>query len=241
MARFLIAMVLVFSMAASAGAVVYSNGTNPQPVTITLVIPCFTNIYWNNEDDKAIVFNDIVQNGSNGGDWYSSVLTGAYGAATKASQDAYAEGYYESYDAALFWLQSNCAATMTLTSGGDLTNGSATLPTWFTTAFTNNTNCTYNVDCGFINGGARMSDGTIPGDGMGTYGDDANTDFVMEPFGGAFYPNQYSFPMVSGGNTVHTANFAAFAEGTILFHARALRSGISDNAGTYTTTLGVGF
>ena len=175
---------------------------------------------------------------SNTGDWFSTVLTGAYGAATKSSQDPYAVGYYESYDQAFFWLQANCDVDMTITTGGNLANGGSEMDTWFTMSLTNNTG----TADGFIDGGTRHSDGSIPLDGLGTFADDANTDNVMELFGGAFYPNQYSFPMeVSNVAQVYTANFTAFTEGTILFHARVLRSGISDPAGTYTTSLDFGF
>jgi hypothetical protein len=245
MSRFVTAALVVIAMVIAVPAAATVNETNPATpdVYVELNIGCFTNVYWNNADvDHQIFFNDIVQNGSNTGDWYSAVLTGAYLAATKASQDAWATGYYESYDDANFWFQANCDVQMTITTGGDLKNSSApdTLDTWFTVALSNNTGCTYNVDCGFIDGGARQSDGIIPLDGMGTYADDANTDTVMELFGGAFYPVQYSFPMGSVGTT-YTANFDAFAEGTILFHARVLRNGISDAAGEYTTSLDMTF
>ncbi|KPJ59636.1 MAG: hypothetical protein AMJ46_10520 [Latescibacteria bacterium DG_63] len=245
MFRYMLAGALLLLMAVPAGATVYpSGGTNPQAITITLEIPCYTNVQWNNDADKNIVFNNTV--GSTG-DWYrqtDSTETGLYvdnSGYGKSSQDAYTEGYYESFDGALFWLQSNCNAQMTLTSNGNLLNGTAELPTWYTVALTNNTGCTCHSDCGFINGGVRMSDGDIPLDCEGCYADDANSDNVMELFGGAFYPIQKAFPMESGGNTVYTGNFTAFAEGTIKFQARALRSGISDLAGTYTTTLSVNF
>jgi len=236
----LVATAMVIAVPASA-TVTEQNPADPD-VSITLTIGCYTNVYWNNTDeDHTINFNDIVQNGSNTGDWFRATgdgLTGAYLDATKASQDPYAEGYYESYDDAHFWLQANCDVTMTVTSGGNLANNGSEMDTWFTMALTNNMNCTYNVDCGFIDGGTRYSDGIIPLDGMGTYADDSNTDNVMELFGGAFYPVQYSFPMeVSDVAQSYTADFTAFTEGTILFHARVLRSGISDPAGTYTTSL----
>jgi len=243
MRKILLIGVLMLVMAAPAGATVYvTNGSNPQDITVTLVIDCYTNIYWNNTDDQNIVFNDDVQDGSNSGDWWSSVLIGAYGTATKSSQDPWAEGYYESYDTALFWLDTNCDATMTLTCSGNLDNGAgAELPTWFTTALTNNTDCTCNVDCGFINGGVRQSKGQIPMDCEGYYADDTNSDNVMEHMG-THYPNQYAFPMeVAGTPQVYTMPFTAHAQGTILFHARVLRSGMADNAGTYTATINVGF
>jgi len=241
----LILCLVALAVPASA-AVNVSNGANPQAVTINLTIPGYTNVWWNppgsanspDGNDQTITFNDIVQNGSNGGDWWSNVLTGAYGAATAASTDPFAEDYFESYDHANFWLESNVDCQMQLTSSGDLTNGPATMPTWYTVALTNIVD---QVNPGFIDGGVPKFDGIIPlSGGPGSYADDNPADGVMELFGGAFYPGQYSFPM-AGTYATYTGNFTAFAQGTILFHARVLRAGISDPNGTYTATLTVMF
>jgi len=216
------------------------DGGETHDITINLAIGCHTTFGWDGMDD-TLDFSGTVQNGSNDGDWWNDTLTGAYGAADRSSQDPYAEGYYESYDAAYLWMETNCDVTMLFISGGNLTNTLTghQLPTWYTVILTNNTNCTYNVDCGFINGGVREENGTIPMDGQGCYaGDDG--DYAMELFTSPHYPNQYSFPMDDGSPTVYTGDFDAFAQGTILFHARVLRSGISDDAGTYTATLSVG-
>ena len=241
--KYILAALLVIALAAPAGATVYpTGGTNPQNITINLSIPCYTQVYWNSAADQSIYFNDIVQNGSNGGDWYSTVLTGAYGAAPKSSQDAFAVDYYESYDNANFWLNSNCTSMMTLASNGNLWNGNHKLPTWYTIALSNNTGCTYNVDCGFISNSARLACGIIPGDGQGCYGDDTDNNNAIELAGANFYPNQHSFPMQVGvANTTNTAVFPPFAQGTILFHARVLRAGLMDSWETYTTTLAVNF
>jgi hypothetical protein len=230
----------MLAVAMPAGATVYTNHSGSPAndvITITLNIGCYTNVYWNNTDDENIVFNDDT--GSTG-DWYNTTLAGAYGTATKASQDPYATDYYESRDAAFFWLQSNCDVTMTVTPSGDLTHTDmvSTLPTWYTVAMTNDTNCTPGTDCGFINGGLRVSDGNIPTDGQGTYAADTDNDDTWEFGGTPFYPNQHTFPMVDNPQTV---DFTAFTEGTILFHARVLRSGISDKAGVYTATIGMTF
>jgi len=250
MLRKAVLILCLVALAVPASAAVYTtNGANPQPITISLTIPGYTNIYWapsgagNSQDldDQTILFNNIVQDGSTQGDWYSPALTGAYGVATAASTDPFAVGYYESYDHANFWMESNVNCTMQLTSAGDLNNGSVTMPTWYTVALTNNAGCTWNVDCGFYDGGVRQSDGIIPvGGGMGCYADDNPADGTMELFGGTFYPNQYSFPM-AGTYPTYTGGFTAFAQGTILFHARVLRAGISDPFGVYTTTLTVNF
>ena len=234
----------------AAADITVTNGDPSQDITIELTICCVVNVWWApvgdgyswDLNDQSIVFNDIVQDGGNEGDWYSDVLTGAYGAATNASTSPWGNGYYESYDAALFWLETNCNATMALTSAGDLDNGDGgTLPTWYTIAFTNNLDCS-GTDCGFINGGVRCHDGQIPFDGYGSYGDDANADNHIEICGGAFYPNQFSFPMEDGGSpSVYTADFEGFAQGTVLFHGRVLRSGLADPTGHYQTTLNVSF
>ena len=233
----LVAIAIVIAVPASA-TVNVTNDTTPD-VTINLTIGCFTNIYWNNtEDDHQIYFNDIIQNGSNIGDWFRATgdgLTGAYLSATMSSQDAFAEGYYESYDHAFFWIEANCDVTMTIITGGNLSNNGDELDTWFTMALTNNWQCTP-PDCGFINNGQRVNTGNIvPLDGEGSYADGSAGD-PMNLFTGAFYPVQWSFPMGPGAKT-YTASFDAYTEGTILFHARVLRSGISDPAGTYTSQL----
>ncbi len=227
----LVAFAIVIAVPASA-TVNVTNDTDPD-VTITLTIGCFTNIWWNNTDvDHQINFNDIV---GTGGDWFSPTLTGPYLEAEKSSQDPFAEGFYESYDHAFFWIEANCDVTMTIITGGYLSdNGGDELDTWFTMALTNNWQCTA-PDCGFINNGQRVDTGNIvPFDGEGSYAD--GSVVPMNLFTGAFYPNQWSFPMGPGTQT-YTANFQAYTEGTILFHARVLRSGISDPAGTYTTSL----
>ena len=188
----LVVCLVAIALPASAD-IIPGNGTNPQNVTISLNIPEITKIWWNSPgyscdgDDQAITFNDTVQNGSNHGDWWRVDLTGAYLAATKASTDPWATGFYESFDFANFWLESNCNTRMRLMSFGDLSNGTATLPTWYTVALTNNTG----TADGFIDGGTRHADGTIPLDGPGCYADDVNADYTMELFGGAFYPIQY--------------------------------------------------
>jgi hypothetical protein len=240
MLKLALAGLLMLAVAMPAGATVYTNHSGSpgnDVITVTLVIGCYTNVYWNDVADENIVFNNAT---GSGGDWYNTTLTGAYGTNTKASQDAYATDYYESYDAAFFWLQSNCDVTMTVTPNGDLTHTdmTSTLDTWYTVAFTNNTNCTPGTDCGFINGGVRVSDGNIPTDGQGFYANDSDNNDVWELGGSGFYPNQHCFPMV---DNPQTASFTAFTEGTILFHARVLRNGISDKAGTYTTTIGMTF
>jgi hypothetical protein len=239
MSRWIVAMIGVVMLAGPAFAtVVPTNGTNPQNITITLVIPCFTQVYWNNTADQNIVFNDTVQNGGNGGDWYSTVLTGQYGVAPKASQDPFAAGYYESNDTAYFWLDSNCNTTMTLTSAGDLANGTHTLPTWYTACVTNNTG---NAPFGFINNSARVATcGNAPGDGPANYMEEEPAGAMMiDTDCDAFWPNQSSFHMATP--STYTYGFLGHAQGTVLFHARVLRNALSDAGGTYTTTLAVLF
>jgi hypothetical protein len=246
MSRGILATALVLLLAAPAAATItYTNDTNPD-ISIYLTIDCFTNIYWNNGDvDHTIYFNSLVQDGTNTGDWWSvGPVRSAYGNATKASQDAFATGFFESYDTAYFWLQSNCNVDMTVTDAGDLSNGSSTLPTWYTIALTNNN---YAIPTGFLDNGVGQSCGSIPlGGGPGTYAQDSFGDNSMTLFActddhgaSAFYPNQWPFPM--GAGLAPKGLFTGFAEGTVLFHARVERNGLADAAGTYTSSLNLAF
>ena len=245
MSKYILATLLVLLLVGPVGAAVdETNGTDPD-ITISLTIPCYTQVYWNNTtDDHQIVFSDLVQDGSNTGDWYRATadgVRGAYGNATKASTDPWAEGYYESYDTAFFWFKSNCDVPLKVTPSGDLSDGNGhTLPSWYTISFTNGTG---SAD-GFINNGTRVQCGTIPMDGPGTYAQDSNGDLSMTLFSctddanaDAFYPNQWPFPMAGAHMETSTDGFTAFAEGTVLFHARVQRSGVSDVGGTYTGSI----
>jgi hypothetical protein len=245
MSRGILATALVLLLAAPAAATItYINPTTPD-ININLVIDCYTKVEWNNGDvDHTIDFSSLVQNGSNAGDWWTAgPVRSGYGNATKSSQDAFATGFFESYDTAFFWLQSNCNVDMTVTDTGDLSNGSSTLPTWYTIALTNNTG----GGGGFIDNGTRYTCGAIPGDGQGTYAQDSNGDNTMTLFacvddGGfvsAFYPTQWPFPM--GAGLAPKGLFTGFAEGTVLFHARVERNGLADAAGTYTSSLNLAF
>ncbi|MBM3318496.1 MAG: hypothetical protein FJY75_11655 [Candidatus Eisenbacteria bacterium] len=228
----LIAAALLLAAGPASGTVYVTNGSNPQNVQINLTIGCYTQVYWNSAADQVINFG--------GSDWGSPTLLGAY-TGSHNTQDAWATGYFESVDTAYFWLDSNCNTTMTLSSSGDL-KGTGTghmLPTWFTMCLTNNTG----GGGGFIDGGVRQACETIPFDGVGCYAADDNGDFTIELFpnvgGPARFPNQYPFPMA--GVPVWTAGFLGHAQGTILFHARVLRSGMADPADTYQTSLAVNF
>lgn len=248
----LLAMIFVAASAVNAD-INTPNVVHTNSIEISLTIPGYTSVTWPAPGDptpdpsqpvdgshETITFNDTVQDGTNHGDWYNDELEGQYGSAPAASTDPGAEGYYESYDQAEFWLESNVNSTMTLTSGGNLTNGSAELPTWYTVAFQNQAH--YPSDSGFIDGGIHHFDGQIPGYPAAAYGADDDGDHVIEKFPGPgrFWPDQYAFPMVEGGSpTVYTANFTAYTEGRIIFHARTLRSAESDPAGAYTTDLTV--
>lgn len=233
-------------------AVIYTNTTNPQAITISLSIPAYLNIWWNipgvsglgrDGDDMAITFNNLVGTDPLNGwaaDWHHNILrdpaAGYDHAYSKSSQDAFAVGYFESYDPACFWVKSNTNCFMTLTSFGNLNAPTANvpIPTWYTVALTNGTG-TAN---GFINAGSRFASGTVPGDGPGVYAADDVADHVMELWTGqAFYPNQFCFPMAD--LNPYYGNFQQYCAGTILFHARILRDGLNNCAGQYTTHLEV--
>jgi hypothetical protein len=195
--------------------------------------------------DEEIYFSPDVAGGT-APDYYRATADGLVGIYTsliaspdpdpwpstrdKASTDAWATGYYESADGADYWLSANTPVTMTVVSGGGLTDGSTTLPTWFTLAAAGP----------FNYGGTNLNDGNIPGDGIGSYFADVNTDGTMEVGGTPFYPIQVPFDMVGGLGT-WTHAFPAPSTGNLKFLGRVLRNNTSDPAGVYTTTLTVSF
>jgi hypothetical protein len=245
MLRYVLASGLILMLAAPATAAVHNNG--PSQIDIQLQIPCYTNVYWNSPgsshdgDDTLILFNNGVRPGDSYGDFWNSTLMGAYGdpVSGKSSQDAFATDYYESYDQALFWLESNCCVTMVMTPGGDLACGPNTLPSWFTVSLTNNTG----TADGFIDGGARQSCGAVPLDGPGVYLFDAGSgvagmDDRDDPTCSHHWPNQHPFPMTGGP---WTTTFNQYCQGTVLFLCRVFRSGLQDAGGVYTGSIGLTF
>ena len=245
------ALVILIALALAAPAMAVwdfpSGGGKSGPISVTLVIPCWTQIDW---QDTAIAFTNDATAG--GGDWYRPFGTptgerGVYLALTgvagwpdtwdKASTDPWANGYYESRDDADIYMKSNCDLTMAVANGLDLTGASTshTMDTWYTIAGCGNG--------GFWEGGVYHNDGTPPLSAFpGAYLADDIPPPPAVPDGiyewGIFHPNQYPFPMTTGGGSLA---MLPIIDGTMTFHARVERNNINDFADTYTTSIVVTF
>ena len=126
--------------------------------------------------------------------------------------------YFESKDGGFFYLDSNSPVTMTVVSTGYLTgvNTSAEIPTWYTLA----------ASGPFSIGGNQLNDGNIPGDGIGSYAADTDTNGTMELGSTPFHPNQWPFDMKTLTN--ETITMSPSVQGNMNFHARIKRNGILD-------------
>ncbi len=220
------------------------GGGTTEVMTVELTVAGYTQVIW---QDSSIDFaSDVYDAGT--GDYIrhkDDGLTGQYvtlgsdprDGMDKASGDAWTDHYYESRDGAWLWLDTNTDVTMTVVSGGNLTNGSHEIPTWFTLAGSGD------WFTGFLLGNAWQNDGNIPGDGAGSYAadvDGGSPDGVMELGGTPFWPVQYSFPM-AGAITTWTLSLPGHSKGNLKFLGRIKREGMNDPAGTYTSTLTVTF
>lgn len=235
-------------IASSASAIPVGNGTGD--ITMNLTITSYAVVQVPPGDDGyGIPFDEVINFSSDvvGGtcpDFYRAfggTERGLYNpliasdtwpnTGEKPPTDPWANGYYESCDGADYWLTTNGGTlTMTITSGGGLTDGSHVLNTWFTLA----------ASGPFILNGVQLDDGPIPFDGPGSYfADEDGLALAMELGNTAFWSNQYNFDMVGGGPWTYTFN--GVCSGSLKFLGRVERNNINDPAGTYTTTLTVTF
>jgi hypothetical protein len=243
MLRKLLVVGIILGFAASASAVVIPITGGTGTVTMHLTIGTYAAVEVPPGLDEDIWFSSDVAGGT-APDYYRATVDGVRGVydplnagpnawpntREKATTDPWATGYYESADGADYWLSANTPVTMTIASGGGLTDGSTVLPTWFTLA----------ASGPFNYGGTTLNDGTIPLDGPGSYfADEGPTDGTMEVGGTAFYPSQYPFDMLGSPSWTHA--FPAPSTGSLKFLGRVLRNNTSDPAGVYTTTLTVSF
>jgi len=165
--------------------------------------------------------------------------------------DGWAIGFFESYDGATVWMQSNYGINGSLDISGDLTNGLDTLPTWYTIAVNGYDASIPGPDplgfrlgnsLGGLSGPGWVNDGTIPGGVQGGYaGDNTPAGDIAGPltfaFGNQdFYPTQDAFRM--GIAHISTLDLdAPVGPGTMKFLARVQRSGVSDVSGDYTALI----
>jgi hypothetical protein len=238
----LLSLILPLAMAAPAAAHTW-DGSPSGTFDVTLEVMGYTQVQWQDTtidfafDNYTIAGGDYIRQPAGGVRGIYAPLDGTSAApGGKSSGDAWTDAYYESRDGAYLWLDTNTDVVMTVTSGGDLTNGTATLATWFTLAGSGD------WSNGFLRGGLWMNDGNIPGDGAGSYAaDDIGPDNIMEMGGTFFHPDQYPFPMVGAGSGPWTLDLNGHSKGNLMWLGRVKRNGMDDPAGVYTTTIGVAF
>jgi hypothetical protein len=202
---------------------------------------------------------DIAFSGTVGTDLHRTDADGLIGqyvptdAASGASEDFQACGYFESSDGAIIWLQSNTDLTGSITTSGDLDDGYGnTLPTWFTILVQGFEKTLHIPDPqGFRLGnapGGYVADGVIPGVGQGGYagdgdqvGEDVAGPVTPIAFGNqAVYPNQDAFQMATNNGSTLDLD-APIGPGKMKFVARCLRDGTHDVAGPYSATMMIAF
>jgi len=226
-------------LAAPASAQHQWDGAQAGTFSVAITVMGYTQVVWQ-DTDIVFAYNDYT---NLTGDYRRALagterglyvaLDGSGDNDNKASGDAWTEAFYESRDGAHLWLDTNTDILMTVTAGGDLTSGGDTIPTWFTLAGSG-------LAGGFLRGGLYVNDGNIPGDGAGGYAaDDSGPDDIMELGSTAFHPNQYPFPMTGAGPW--TLDLDGHSKGNLKWLARCERHGMDDPAGTYLTTIDVGF
>jgi hypothetical protein len=231
--RNLIISVLVLALCAPAAfAATYESGTGTNNVTVSITIDSYINILW---QDTDILFNNLT---GSGGDWHSPTgpVANAYAQNTTASTDAFASGYYESFDDAHIWFEANTDVDMQC-SGLPLTHISRTafsLPTWFTICFSNGHP---NYNQGFYLAGSYWNDGTPPGSGPGGYAGNPGSGAINLGPGQAMWGDGVGQDVFNMDGTAYAGTLVAPSNGSIVWHARCLRNGIMDLAGQYNTTL----
>lgn len=225
--------------------------------TITLVIPTAIDVNW---QETEIDFSSADGSDPGNADYYrpfsADSVRGVYdllcaGPSTwpntcdKASTDPFANGWYESRDAAWVWFQANADAKMQVAASGNLKNTTTAheLPTWYTIAGSG-------YDDGFWMGSGWQNAGNIPFDGPGVYAmpTHATPTMKFDDAAGASYFFPWQFPFTTGpdgSGTTETMNLPGTTSGNILWHARVERNSdwpeTMDDAGTYTSTLTVTF
>ena len=226
----------VMLLASSVSAVDVPIGDGTGDIVMNLDIAQFAQVCIGTDGtgallDEVIDFSSAVA-GEAGSDYYRAFAGGVRGlysplvSGDKATTDAFATGYYESFDGADYWMQTNGGSmTMTINATGGLTNGTKVLPTWFTLCAGN-----FTLDGNWLTGG------NIPIGGDGSYFADEVSPFgVMELVGTPAYSDQYNFDIFSGGTWNYT--FEGVCNGSLKFLGRVLRDGFADPAGHYTTTM----
>jgi len=238
-----ICIILLFGVMPLLAQITWDQGNQQCQTQVSLSIPAWAQVVCQDPDGITFSNNPTTgtpsSDGSNngGGDWYSSALDGYYssidaGADNKASTDPWAGAeyitgdpdgsptglYYEALDYAHHYVRTNTDITGTVSPFNALSDGSGhSIPAWFTMGF-----------APFWDNGAQITTTTLPYDGPGGYlSGDGNVS-----------ANMAASPVALNNATY---NITAPGFGTISIHARILRKGMMDVAGTYTGTITVSY
>ena len=238
-----LAIVLSFAVVPAFGDMTWDGGNQSCSVDVSLSIPMWAQVVCQNTDDITFSSNNVTgtpsSDGSNngGGDFYSTALQGLYsaidaGAGNKASTDPWAGAeyitgdadgspsgiYYEALDYAAHYVRTNTDITGTVATFNTLSDGNGhSVPAWFTLGF-----------APFWDNGTQITTTSMPFDGLGGYLSGS----------GHVFAHMSATPVALHGATY---NLTAPAFGTIAVHARILRKGMMDVAGTYSGTISISY
>jgi hypothetical protein len=246
--KLFLVLLLVLFVVPVFGQITWDQGVQQCQTQVSLTIPAWAQVVCQDPDGITFSNNNVTgtpsSDGSNngGGDWWNDQLNGYYqsiasglapaGCDSKASTDPWAGAeyitgdpdgsptglYYEALDYAHHYVRTNTNITGTVASFTSLGDGGGnSIPAWFTMGF-----------APFWDAGSQITTTTIPFDGQG--------GFLSG--NGAVNANMSATPVA-----LNSANYniTAPAFGTITLHARILRKGMMDVAGTYTGTITVSY
>lgn len=246
--RYFFVLFLVLCVIPAFGQINWDKGVQQCQTQVSLTIPAWAQVVCQDPDGITFSSNNVTgtpsSDGSNngGGDWwdvqkdgyFKSIASGLApgGCDSKASTDPWAGAeyitgdpdgspkgiYYEALDYAHHYVRTNTNIIGTTSNLTALSDGSGhSIPAWFTLAF-----------APFWDAGSQITTTTIPFDGPGGY----------LAGSGNVSANMSASPVALNQATY---NITAPAFGTIVLHARILRKGMMDVAGTYTATVTISY
>jgi len=241
MLRYLLTALCVLALATPVfGYDVTWDGDPDGCIDISLQIDCYIQI---DRQDSEIHFSDGTVVGEE--DWWMPALqpVGTVQCPDDDNQhpmypwagDQWYAGpggrFYESFDGAVIYINSNNDLTMTVITYGNLAgtinSTSNEIPTWITLAL-----------CPFMINSAPVTGHSIPGCGDGCYVSDSGGG-VLVPCFGSNYPNQDVIPLAPPGT--YTLDMDAHSQGTMKFLSRIERHGMADPGDHYATQVCVNF
>jgi|GEM_PF-2248925 len=240
MLRYLLTALCVLALATPVfGYDVVWDGDADGDIDINLQIDCYIQI---DRQDEEIHFSD----GTEPEDWWMTSLqpVGTLQCPDDGTQrpmyawagDNYYAGaggrFYESYDGAVIYINSNNDLTMHLITHGDLAgtinDPNNTIPTWITLGL-----------CPFMINSTPVTGHNIPLCGNpGCYVSHTGGG-VLQPCVGNDHPNQDVIPLAPPAT--YTLDMDAQVMGTMKFLCRIERHGMADDGDLYATTVDVNF